>query len=97
MRFVQNPPEFLPGVSQNVVDYSIAVGTMDPVTIPASIACPTSTCNYSIQSLSVFNSPLSTSVSAVNVIGRGEVCTPQTEIDTNIKNELIVDYNYYKS
>ena len=81
---VQNPPEFLPGVSQDVTNYSIAVGTMNPVTIPASIACPTSTCNYSVQSLSVFNSPLSASVSAVNVIGRGEVCTPQTEIGTKL-------------
>ena len=84
--FVQNPPEFLPGASQDVTDYSIAVGTMESMIIPASIACPTSTCshsNYSIQSLSVFNSPLSASVSAVNAIGRGEVCTPQTEIGTN--------------
>jgi hypothetical protein len=66
-----------------VTDYSIAVGTMDPMTIPASTACPTSTCshsNYSVQSLSVLNSPFSASVSAVNVIGMGEVCTPQTEI-----------------
>jgi hypothetical protein len=75
--FVQNPPEFLPGVSQDVAGYSVAVGTMNPTTIPASIACPTSTCNYSMQSLSVFNSPLSASVSAVNVIGRGQMCTPQ--------------------
>ncbi|MCG8623094.1 MAG: hypothetical protein MJE68_14005 [Proteobacteria bacterium] len=83
---VQNLPEFLPGFSQDVTDYSIAVGTLDPITIPATIACPTSTCyysNYSVQSLSDFNSPLSASVSAVNVIGRGEVCTPQTEIGTN--------------
>ena len=78
--FVQNPPEFLPGVSQDVTDYSIAVGMMDPTTISASIACPTSTCNYSVQSLSVFNSPLSASVFAINVIGRGEVCTPPTEL-----------------
>ena len=56
---------------------------MDPITIPASTACPTSTCNYSVQSLlSVFNSPLSVSMSAVNVIGRGDVCTPQTKIGT---------------
>ena len=67
-----------------MTDYSIAVSMMDPMTIPASIACPTSTCNYSVQSLSVFNSPLSASVSAVNIIGRGEleVCTPQKEIGT---------------
>lgn len=77
---IQNPPEFLPGVSQDVTHYSIAVGMMDPMTIPAGSVCPTSTCNYSIQSLSILNSPLSASVSAVNVIGRGEVCTPQTEI-----------------
>ena len=81
---VQNPPEFLPGVSQDVTDYSIAVGTMDPITIPVSIACPTRTCNYSVQSLSVFNSPLSASVSAVNVIGSGEICTPLTEIGTKL-------------
>ena len=80
---VQNPSEFLPGVSQDVTDYSIAVGMMDPMTIPASTVCPTNTCNYSVQSLSVLNSPLSASVSAINVIGRGEVCTPQTEIGTN--------------
>ena len=80
---VQNPPEFLPGVSQDVTDYSIAVDTMDLITISASIACPTGTCNYSVQSLSVFNSPLSASVSTVNICGRGEVCTPQTEIGTN--------------
>ena len=66
-----------------MTDYSIAVGTMDPMIIPASIACPTSACNYSVQSLSVFNSPLSASVLAVNVIGMGEICTPQTEIGTN--------------
>ena len=82
--FVQNPPEFLPRVSQNVTDYTIAVGTMDFMTIAASIACPTSTCNYSVQSLSVFNSPLSASVSAVNVIGKGEESTPQTEIGTKL-------------
>ena len=81
---VQNPPEFLPGVSQDVTGYSIAVGTMDPMTIPASIAYPTSTCNYSVQSLSDFTSPLSASVSAVNIIGSGEICTPQTEIGTKL-------------
>ena len=78
----QNPPKFLPGVSQDVTDYSIAVGMIDPMIIPASIACPTSTCNYSVQSLSDFTSLLSASVSAINIIGRGEleVCTPQKEI-----------------
>ena len=67
-----------------MTDYSIAVGTMDPMTIPASIACPTSTCFHSNYSLSDFTSPLSASVSAVNVIGRGEECTPQTEIGTKL-------------
>ena len=79
---VQNPPEFLPGISQGVTSYFITVGMMDSMTIPASTACSTSTCfhSYSVQSLNDFNSPLSASMSAVNAIGRGQVCTPQTEI-----------------
>ena len=79
---LQNPPEFLPGVGQDVIYYFIAVGTMDSMIIPAGFTCPTSTCshNYSIHPLSVSNSPLSVSMSAVNIIGMGQMCTPQTEI-----------------
>ena len=80
----QNPIEFLPGVRQDVTSYLIAVGMMDSMAIPASINCRTSNCSftYSLQSSSLPNSPLSACVSAVNVIGRGEMCTPQTEIGT---------------
>ena len=79
---LQNPPEFQPGVNQDITHYFISVGTMDSMAIPAGVACPTSTCfhNYFIQSSSVSNSPLSVSVFAVNIIGQGQMCTPQTEI-----------------
>ena len=79
---VQNLPEFLPGVSQDVTRYFIAVGMMDSMTVPAGIACPTNACSftYSLQSPSLPSSPLSVSVSAENVIGRGEMCTLATEI-----------------
>ena len=98
---VQNPPEFLPGVSQDVTCYVISVGVMDSMTIPASTACSTSTCfhSYSVQSLNVFSSPLSASVSAVNVIGRGQVCTPQTDhigmyTGTETKHSILPAYTH---
>ena len=83
----QNPPEFIPVVSQDVTHYSVIVDmiiTNHTMSVPASVACPTSTgvCSYtySFRSLCLSNSPLSVSVSAVNVIGMGQTCTPQTGI-----------------
>ena len=97
----QNPPEFLPGVSQDVTRYFVVVDMMDSMSIPAGIACPTSTCSitYSLQSSNLPNSPLSVSVSAENIIGVGQMCTPQTEIGMPIESysyQYCV-YMYYKT
>ena len=80
--FVQNPPVFLLGVNQDIVHYFVAVDMMDSMTIPANSACLTNTCSYtySLQSSRFSNSHFSVSVSAENVIGVGQMCTPQTEI-----------------
>ena len=78
----QNPPEFLPGISQDVTQYSIIEDARDLTAVVPRIVCSTSICSYtySFRSSSLPSSPISVSVLAQNVVGRGRMCTPQTEI-----------------
>ena len=79
---IQNPPKFLPGVSQDVTQYFIVEDVRDSTSAVPTFACSTSICSYtySPRSSSLPNSHFSVSVSAQNTVGRGQMCTPQTEI-----------------
>ena len=90
---LQNPPEFQPGANQDITHYFISVGTMDSMTISSGVACPTSTCSHSY-STSISNSPLSVSMSAVNIIGSGKMCTPQTEIGMCSWTKSLINVSY---
>ena len=75
--YLQNPPEFTSGVSQDVKSYYLQLEGKDTQNVSASSACPTSACShtYLLSSSSLPSSHLTGSVAAKNVIGLGQRCT----------------------
>ena len=76
--FLQNPPEFITGVRQDVARYSVMAEGVATQTVSASTACPSVNCSHLLLlAVSSSQPQIKGSVAADNVFGRGSSCTLQ--------------------